>query len=172
MYRWIIVLLCLNSVVAAQTQTKGLWADWEPFLGTWQGAGSGEPGQGKGEFTFEPVLQGAVLTRHSYAEYPASQDKPAYRHDDLMVIYRDVDNKKTRAEYWDNEGHAIHYDVELSPNKLVFLSNEAQLGPGYRLTYLKTGDDELKLTFEIAPSNERNGFKTYIEAKARRKARN
>ena len=172
MYRWIIVLLCLSSLAAAQTQMKALWADWEPFLGTWQGAGGGEPGQGKGEFTFEPVLQGAVLTRHSYAEYPPSKEKPAYRHDDLMVIYRDVDNKKTRADYWDNEGHVIHYDVELSATKLVFISHEAQLGPRYRLTYLKTGDDELKLTFEIAPPNDRNSFKTYIEASARRKARN
>ena len=58
----------------------------------------------------------------------------------------------------------IHYDVELSATKLVFISNEAQLGPRYGLTYLKTGDDELKLTFEIAPPNDRNTFKTYIEA--------
>jgi hypothetical protein len=172
MYRWVIVFLCLSSLAAAQTQTKRLWADWGPFLGTWQGAGSGEPGQGKGEFTFEPALQGAVLTRHNYAEYPASKDKPAYRHDDLMVIYLDADNKKTRADYWDNEGHVIHYDVELSATKLVFISNEAQPGPRYRLSYRKTGDDELKLTFEIAPPNDRNSFKTYIEASARRKARN
>lgn len=66
----------------------------------------------------------------------------------------------------------IHYDVELSATKLVFIRNEAQLGPRYGLTYLKTGDDELKLTFEIAPPNDRNNFKTYIEASARRKARN
>jgi hypothetical protein len=171
MYRWGIVFLCLSSFAAAQTQTKGLWAEWGPFLGIWQGAGSGEPGQGKGEFTFESALQGAVLTRRNYAEYPASKDKPAYRHDDLMVIYHDGDNQKTRADYWDNEGHVIHYDVELSAAKLVFISNEAQLGPRYRLTYLKKGDDELKLTFEIAPPNDRNGFKTYIEASARRKAR-
>jgi hypothetical protein len=130
------------------------------------------PVKAMGEFTFEPVLQGAVLTRHSYAEYPASKDKPAYRHDDLMVIYRDTDNKKTRADYWDNESHVIHYDVELSASKLVFISNESQLGPRYRLTYLKTGDDELRLTFEIAPPNDRSSFKTYIEASARRKARN
>jgi hypothetical protein len=173
MYRWVIVGLCLIGLAAAQTQTKGLWADWEPFLGTWQGVGNGEPGQGKGEFTFEPALQGAVLTRHNYAEYPASKDKAAYRHDDLMVIYPDADNNKTRADYWDNEGHVVHYDVELSPTKLVFISNEAQAGPRYRLTYLKkAGGDELKLTFEIAPSNDRNSFKTYIEASASKKARN
>ncbi len=172
MYRCIIVCVCLIGLAAAQTPAKGLWADWEPFLGTWQGTGSGEPGQGKGEFTFEPVLQGAVLTRHSYAEYPASKDRAAYRHDDLMVIYPSPDNNKTRADYWDNEGHVIHYDVELSATKLVFISNEAQPGPRFRLTYLKTAGDELRLRFEIAPPNQRDRFKTYLEASARRKARN
>lgn len=173
MCRWVIVCFCLAGLAAAQTQTKNLWVDWQPFLGTWQGVGRGEPGQGKGEFTFEPALQGAVLTRHNYAEYPATKDRAAFRHDDLMVIYPDADNKKTRADYWDNEGHVIHYDAEVSATKLVFLSNEAQAGPRYRLTYFKSaGGDELRLTFEIAPPNDRNAFKTYIEASARRKTHN
>lgn len=170
MHRWAIVFLLVCSQAAAQTQPKGLWTDWEPFLGKWEGTGGGEPGQGRGEFSFEPELQGAVLARH-YAEYPATKDTPAYRHDDLMVIYRDPEGKKTRADYWDNEGHVIHYDVELSAGRLVFVSDPAQPGPRYRLTYLKTGEDEVKLTFEIAPATDRDHFKTYIEASARRKVR-
>ena len=88
-----------------------------------------------------------------------------------MVIYPGGDNHKTRADYWDNEGHVIHYEVELSAGKLVFVSDPGQTGPRYRLTYLKTGEDEIKLTFEIAPPNDRNSFKTYIEASVRRKTR-
>jgi hypothetical protein len=34
---------------------------------------------------------------------------------------------------------------------------------------VKTGADTLKLTFEIAPPNDRGAFKTYITAEARRK---
>jgi len=167
-----IVFLLACSLAAARTQTKDPWVDWEPFLGNWEGMGSGDPGQGHGEFSFAPELQGAVLVRHNYAEYPPSKDKPAYRHDDLMVIYPGADNKKRRADYWDNEGHVIHYEVEVSAGKLVFVSDPAQSGPRYRLTYLKTGEEELKLTFEIAPPNDRNSFRTYIEASARRKAGN
>jgi hypothetical protein len=170
MTRWIVTFLLLCSLASAQTQPKNRWAEWLPFLGTWQGAGNGQPGQGSGEFTFKPELQGVVLTRHSYAEYPASKEKPAYRHDDLMVIYSDAGNGKARADYWDNEGHIIHYDVEVSASKLVFVSDPAQPGPRYRLTYLKTGDDTLKMTFEIAPPGDQNNFKQYIEASARRKA--
>src|SRR5215471_20542457 len=78
-------------------QNKALWADWDAFLGTWQGTGNGEPTQGRGEFSFAPELQGAVLVRHNFAEYPASKDRPAYRHDDLMVIYPGADYQKPRA---------------------------------------------------------------------------
>jgi len=172
MNRWSIALLLLYSI-AASTQNPpkeaSRWAAWEPFLGSWQGTGSGQPGQGAGEFTLEPDLHGTVLVRHNFAEYPATKDKPAYRHDDLMVIYSD--NDKTRADYWDNEDHVIHYDAALSPGRLVFTSSSAQAGPRYRLTYTKTSDDALKITFEIAPPDDPGAFKTYIEASAIRKPR-
>jgi len=96
MRSWRIVLLhaCWLAAAHAQTQTKGLWAGWEPFLGTWEGAGSGDPGPGRGEFSLAPELQGAVLVRHNFSEYPASKDKPAYRHDDLMVVYSPVTKRR------------------------------------------------------------------------------
>ena len=161
------VLLCASVLSAQDQPAKNRWAAWLPFLGTWVGSGSGQPGQGAGEFTLEPSLQGTVLVRHNFAEYPATKEKPAYRHDDLMVIYADGD--KTRADYWDNEGHVIHYGAEVSGNKLVFLSEETQPGPRFRLTYVKTSADVLQLTFEIAPPNDRSAFKTYITAEVRRK---
>jgi hypothetical protein len=158
MKRWALVVVMLwVALASAQTPARTRWVGWEPFLGTWVGDGNGQPGQGTGEFSFGPELQGAVLVRHNYAEYPASKDKPAYRHDDLMVIY--PDEKSVRADYWDNEEHVIHYVAEVSAEKLVFLSEEAQAEPRYRLTYLKTGVDTFKLTFEIAPPNDQKAFK-------------
>ena len=52
--------------------------------------------------------------------------------------------------------------------KLVMLSDPAQPGPHYRLSYVKIGDNDLKLTFEIAPPDAPDKFKTYIEAAAKR----
>ena len=163
------ILLLFAAIAVAQELPRDRWADWQPFLGTWEGAGGGGPGQGSGSFTFAPELQGAVLVRHNYAQYPATKDKPAYRHDDLMVIYSDPSSKKTRADYWDNEEHVIHYLVEFSDGgrKLV-MTSEAAPGPRYRLTYVKTGDNELKLTFEVAPAAAPEKFATYIEAAAKR----
>ena len=52
-----LVLLLACSLAAVRAQTKDPWADWMPFLGTWQGTGSGDPGQGRGEFSFAPEVQ-------------------------------------------------------------------------------------------------------------------
>ena len=108
--------------------------------------------------------------RHNYSQYPATKDKPAYRHDDLMVIYPAPSGKKTRADYWDNEGHVIHYIIEFTDGarRLVMLSDPAESGPRYRLSYVKTGDNDLKLRFEVAPPEAPDKFKTYIEATAKR----
>lgn len=169
MHRCMVAVLVLFATMAvAQELPRDRWADWQPFLGAWEGAGGGGPGQGSGGFTFTTELQGAVLVRHNYAQYPATKDKPAYRHDDLMVIYPDASGKKTRADYWDNEGHVIHYVVEFTDHQLVMVSDAGQPGPRYRLTYVKTGDNDLKLTFEIAPPEAPEKFKIYIEASAKR----
>jgi hypothetical protein len=154
---------------AQNPPAKDRWAAWQPFLGAWEGVGSGAPSEGSGEFSFSRELQGAVLVRHSYAAYPATKDKPAYRHDDLMIVYQD--GKNARADYWDNEEHVIHYTAELSDGgrKLIFVSDASQPGPRFRLTYVKTAQDTLKLTFEIAPPDAPEKFSTYIEASARRK---
>jgi hypothetical protein len=167
MHRYLLLFLFLSSPIIAQSPAPSAWSDWSPFLGTWQGVGSGKPGEGTGEFTFAADLQGAVLTRHNFADYPASNGKPAFRHDDLMVIYHA--NNQTSADYWDNEGHVIHYDVTLSPDKLVFLSDPAQPGPHFRLTYTKSDPGSLTLTFDIAPPNDPAAFKNYITASAKRK---
>lgn len=151
---FVVVFLCATTV--AQPPDKNGWAEWGPFLGAWQGSGGGGPGHGVGEFNFATELQGAVMIRHNYAEYPATNGKPSFRHDDLVVIYHDTENK-TRADYWDSEGHIIHYDVALSADKLVFLSDVGAPGPRYRLTYVKTDANTLKITFEIAPPNSLNG---------------
>lgn len=169
MHRCIVTILLLFATMAvAQELPRNRWVEWQPFLGTWEGAGGGGPGQGSGSFTFTPELQGTVLLRHNYAQYPATKDKPAYRHDDLMVIYPDTSDKKTRADYWDNEEHVIHYLVEFADGGRKLVMTSEAPGPRYRLTYVKTGENELKLTFEVAPAAAPEKFATYIEATAKR----
>jgi hypothetical protein len=143
--------------------------DWGPaqfLVGNWTGDGSGQPGQGTGAFSFSPDLQGKILVRKSFAEYPAANGKPASRHDDLLIVYRDEATHELRATYFDSEGHVIQYAVTPSAEGVVFTSDGASPGPRFRMSYTSTGKNTLKFKFEIAaPGKE---LTPYIEAAAHR----
>jgi hypothetical protein len=139
------------------------------LVGHWRGAGTGEPGNSVGVFSFEWDLAKSVLIRKSFAEYPATKDRPASRHDDLMIVY--VDAGKLKADYFDTEGHTIHYAVSVSADgkSLEFLSDKLPSTPRYRLTYTRAGGaNSMKLKFEIADPGK-DGFTTYIDAALQRK---
>lgn len=164
--------MALLGSAAGQQTPNADFRDLNFLLGDWVAEGGGGPGQGTGGFSFAPDLQGTILIRKNYAEYPGTKDKAAYRHDDLMVVYKDPNSKQLRATFLDNEGHVINYGVHSGPagDTIEFLSDAATSSPRYRLTYQTTGADTLKLRFEIAPAATPDLFKTYIEASARRKA--
>ncbi len=107
------------------------------------------------------------MIRTSYAEYPASSNSPASRHDDLMIVY--VEQAKVRADYYDNEGHVIRYAVTSpSSGEAVFVSDVSSGAPGYRLTYRLDAAGEMAGKFEIAPPGT-GDFKTYLTWKMHRK---
>jgi hypothetical protein len=158
-------------IVAVLLCSLGTYAqDWGPLqflVGHWNGEGStADQAPGTGAFSFTPDLQGKVLLRKNFAEYPAANGKPAYRHDDLMIIYHDGANHDLRAIYFDSAEHLIHYAIKPSGNGVEFVSEGPQEAPRFRLTYASAGADRLKLKFEIAPLGK--DFATYIEASAHR----
>lgn len=155
-----------------QVQKAGAWEPLEFLMGDWTGDGSGSPGQGIGGFTFRIDLQQAVVVRTNQANYPAAKDRPAFTHDDLMVIYRDPANAQPHAIYFDNEGHVIHYAVSFGAGRdtVQFLSDAGPGVPRYKLTYTTSGAADVAIKFEIAPPEKPEAFATYIEAKARRKS--
>jgi hypothetical protein len=149
------------------------WGPVEYLVGNWTGEGGGGPGQGSGSFSFKPDLQGKILVRKNRAEYPATKERPAFLHDDLMVIYRDAPDAALRAIYFDSEGHTIRYEVQRPSDgsEVVFVSGAEQSAPRYRLTYTRVDQDRLKIKFEVAPPGKPEQFATYIEAGARRAAK-
>jgi hypothetical protein len=145
--------------------------DWGPaqfLIGEWTGEGGGQPGTAfAGDFSFTPELQGAILVRRSFAEYPAANGRPAFRHDDLTVVYRDAASRQLKATYWDSEGHMIPYAMLAAANGVVFESEAPRSATRYRLTYTSAGKGQVKIRFELAAPGK--DFAAYIEASARRK---
>ncbi|HKF58284.1 MAG TPA: hypothetical protein VKJ45_22770 [Blastocatellia bacterium] len=173
-------LLVAVSVVCAMTvgvfagQSKGASLDDLKFLvGEWRGEGDGKPGQAAtGGFSFNFELQGKVLVRRNFAEYAATQERPAFRHDDLMIVYEDSNGRGLHASYYDSEGHTIQYAVAFSPDKrtLTFISDPSRSAPRYRfIFYRQAKDDLLNFEFDIAPPGNPDAFSKYIDGKAVRK---
>ena len=150
----------------AQTPAADPLAPLRFLIGDWE-AVNGAPGE-SGGFSFAPAVQNHVMMRTNYAVYEAASGRPASRHDDLMIIYGDVDTLK--ADYFDNEGHVIHYTVESKrANEVVFLATPTAKEPGYRLSYMLLPEGLLKGQFEVSPPGGRDAFKTYLTWSARRR---
>jgi hypothetical protein len=160
------------QALAAQSKSASL-EDLKFLVGDWKGEGGGKPGQASGggfSFTFD--LQGKVLVRRSFSEYAATSERPAFRHDDLMIVYQDPDARAVRATYWDSEGHTIQYSVILSEDKrtLTFISDPSQSAPRYKfIFYRQPQDDALNFEFDIAPPGKPDAFSKYVDGKATRK---
>ena len=162
------LLLVLFLVCPAASASED-WGALRFLVGHWTAAGGGAPGQGAGDFVFEPGLQGTILVRKSHTEYPATKDRQASVHDDLLIVYRDPDERSEgalRAIYFDNEGHVIRYGITMFGDRIIFATDPAEHGPRYRLTYEREGSDTLRVQFEIAAPGKT--FATYVTGTAKR----
>ncbi|MBI3835995.1 MAG: PD40 domain-containing protein [Planctomycetes bacterium] len=143
------------------------WKGWEFLIGDWVAQGGGKPGDAtSGSFSFTRELDGKVLVRKNRAEYPAANGRPASKHEDLMVIFKD--NKGTKATYFDNEGHVINYEVTIAADgkTIAFVSDASAPGPKFRLVYSAQADGTLKGSFDMgAPGNELTPYTTWTAKK-------
>jgi hypothetical protein len=170
---WAVLISVVASGAAWGSPDDDSWKPYEFLAGDWVGEGSGEPGKGSGEFSFAWDLQKKVLVRRNRAELPAAQGRPAAVHEDIMVIYPGEPGGPHKAIYFDSESHVIEYVATVSDDKqmLTFLSGAIPSAPRFRLTYTKKDDDSVVIKFEIAPPGMPEGFKPYLEGKARRQKR-
>jgi hypothetical protein len=165
-----ILVVLAGSILAA----TGSWPADAPgmsalkFLeGKWVGEGSSEAGRGRGYATFEKDLQSKVIVRRNHADYPASHDRAAYQHDDLMVIYMDPSSKGVRAFYTDNEGHVIQYTVGVSAdgNTVTFLADREPAAAQYRLTYTRHEENKMTILLEARGASQDAQFQKVVEGK-------
>jgi hypothetical protein len=166
---WMTMLLA-GAGLAQNSSPADPWRDWRFLLGNWESTGSsGEPGKaGMGSFSFALELQGRVLVRRSFAEYPAERGGPP-RHEDLLILHAG-EGGGVDGVYFDSEGHVIRYHeaAAAAPGEVTLVSEPGTATPRFRLRYRNTGADSTTGQFEIAPPGQ-DRFSTYLVWTARRK---
>jgi hypothetical protein len=85
-----------------------------------------------------------------------------------MIIYATAGGG-LRADYYDNEGHVIHYAVSSpAPGSAVFVSDIVAGEPRYRLRYTRGQTGLVKGEFAIAAPGQADAFQTYLSWESRR----
>jgi hypothetical protein len=165
-------LLSFSGSSSEPTSPPDAWARFRFLLGEWVGEGSGRPGEGKGQFSLTPDLQGKILVRKNRADYPAAGGRPALHHEDLMIIYPTEDGKEHKAIYFDSEGHVVQYAASFSQDEqtLTMVSDARPSSPRFRLSYTRQAEGRVGIKFEMAPPGKPDAFKTYLNGSARRKS--
>jgi hypothetical protein len=155
---------------AQQAAQPSVWAPWQFLVGRWVAEASGEPGAGKGTFSFVLELQGKILVRRGRTDFPATPTRAAFAHEDLLIVYPGSGAAPNRAIYFDSEGHVIRYAAAFSEQgkALTFVSEPSPQSPSFRLTYRQAEQGGLKVKFEIAPPGKPEAFVTHVEGVAHR----
>lgn len=170
---WAILIAGIAATACGAEADNDSFASCRFLVGEWVGEASGQPGRGKGEFTFRPELRGNVMVRRHRSETSTGPDQSVQVHEDLMVIFPSGKGQPLKATYWDNKGHTIRYTLQPSADgkSLTFVSEPSQESSRFRLIYSRKGEDEVGIAFAIAPPGKPEDFKTYAEGSARRKPR-
>jgi len=129
------------------------WAGLRFLLGSWEAKTTGGMAQAQASagYAFRLELRDHVLVRHTRSGGCKGPEDFDCLHGDVLYVYPAASGKTLQAIYFDNEGHVIHYDVSSpKPDTAVFLSDPAQPGPQFRLSYelvegVMTGKFQLKM---------------------------
>ena len=140
------------------------WTGLRFLLGTWEAKTTGGVAQAQASagYAFRLELRDHLLARHSRTGTCAAPDDFDCQHSDLLYIYPAAAGQAFEAIYFDNEGHVLHYAVSIpKPGTAVFLSDAAQPGPQYRLSYtyldgVMSGQFEMKMPAQA-------DFTSYLE---------
>jgi hypothetical protein len=156
--------------LSAQTAAKAdPWAGLRFLLGSWEAKTTGGTAQAQvsAAYAFRLELRDHVLARQSSGGACKGPEDFDCRHSDLLYIYAAGKGQTLQAIYFDNEGHAIHYDVSTpKPGTVVFLSDPAQPGPQFRLSY-ELVDGVMVGKFQLRKPGQTE-FMSYLEWSGKR----
>ena len=152
-----------------------MWTELNFLEGHWQGMGSGQPGSGKYERSYEFILNHKFLHVRNKSTYPPQKQNPDGEvHEDWGFMSYDKLRNSYVYRQFHLEGFVNQYALEyLSPDgtEIVFVSESIEnIPPGWRAkeSYQVISPDEFIETFELAEPGK--DFEVYTRCHLKRVA--
>jgi hypothetical protein len=152
-----------------------MWTNLNFLVGSWQGTGSGQPGNSQVERSYQFILNGKFLEQRNKSTLPPQSQNPRGEiHEDLGLIGYDKARKTFVYRQFHAEGFVNQYVMEpITPygKTIVFTTESIENIPaGWRAreTYQVLSPDEFTQTFELAEPGK--DFELYVRNQFKRLA--
>ena len=175
MKKTLLIILALPALSFTQNEKNSdVWEPLKYFVGTWEGAGKGQPGASKVEREYQFVLSGKFLQVKNKSHYPPQKLNPKGEvHEDLGLFSYDRIRKQFVLRQLHIEGFVNQYTFEpaaFDGKTVKFVSESIEnITAGWRAreTYKIVNANEFIETFELAaPGKE---YEVYTETQFKRK---
>jgi len=164
-----LVLLLAVLPASAQAPTAGEWKLFQEFnfvAGSWSGSAESGGRIGGRVVTVGPEVDGATLRYRATTYYPAKDNLPESRSEEIAhIVYDGAKGKYAALFVFSTKAWGI-FDVDFRPDgSIVFVSREMsnlEAGTRSRWTLLKKADGSVGETLEVAPPAR--DFVTFLSA--------
>ncbi|UCF06016.1 MAG: hypothetical protein JSV33_03010 [bacterium] len=150
-------IILFPVLIWSQTAEKSVWQPFDYFVGTWVGHETGRPGIGKGERTYEYIMDGRYLYFRNISKFEPQEKNPEGEvHEDWTFYSYDSNRDIIVMRQFNIEGFVNRFTLDsLSTDNKVFVfvsesSENAPPGLRARMTYTIRDDDEFEEVFELA----------------------
>ncbi len=157
MKRFLIILLAIPIITLSQEKDKNIWEPFKYFAGSWEGHETGKAGIGKGDRTYEFIMDDVYLFQKNTSKFEPQEKNPDGEvHVDWTFFSYDKFRKKYVLREFHIESFVNQYTLDsLShDNKhFVFVSESLENAPkGMRARVKLTieNENEFLETFELA----------------------
>ena len=175
MLLWLAIILMLPAVTFSQAdRNQVVWEPLKFLIGSWEGAGKGQPGSSKVEREYQLVLGDKFLQVKNKSIYPPQKENPKGEvHEDWGLFSYDRDRNQFVLRQFHIEGFVNQYRLDRpapDARTFTFVTESIENIPsGWRAreTYRIVSANEFIETFELAAPGK--DFDTNVETRFRRK---
>lgn len=158
MIKYLILLLLIPMIMFSQeTEEENIWQPLEFLIGSWIGDETGKAGIGKGERTYEYIMNKKYIKMQNISRFEPQEKNPnGETHEDLTIFSRDEIRKLFVIRQFNIEGFVNTFILDTLKSdyrNFVFVSESTENSPKglkARLTYKINNKDEFMEFFELA----------------------